>query len=262
MAGIAPGSYTISAALRDKQTLSALQLLDVGPDGADNVVLTLAEGSEVKGQLRFEGPPPPHVTELTVDLALKDQTPGMFFSTPSGHVNADLSFTLDHVNAEIYRVEISGLPDGYYLKSVRAGDDELKESRVDATKGAPGPLVITVSAKAGQIEGIVLNAKEQPSAGVAVVLVPEPKLRDRDPAFKQTTSDQYGRFLIKTIEPGDYKLFAWEDVEPGEYRDPEFLKPFEDRGREIHIREGSRESADLKLIPAAAPAPKPRKPSK
>jgi hypothetical protein len=97
---------------------------------------------------------------------------------------------------------------------------------------------------------------------MAVVLVPEPKLRDRDDAFKETTSDQYGRFLIKTIEPGNYKLFAWEDVEPGEYMDPEFLKQFDDRGREIHIREGSRESADLKLIPAAAPAPKPRKPGR
>ncbi len=38
--------------------------------------------------------------------------------------------------------------------------------------------------------------------------------------------------------------------------DPEFLKPVEERGHAIQIREGSRESAELKLIPLEQPAPK------
>jgi hypothetical protein len=55
---------------------------------------------------------------------------------------------------------------------------------------------------------------------------------------------------MKSIAPGGYKLFAWEDVESGEYQEPEFLKRFETLGHSVGIREGRRESAQLKLIPA------------
>ena len=136
------------------------------------------------------------------------------------------------------------------------GDDEVKDTGIDTTRSAGGPLIITVSARAGQIEGVVLDDKQQPTAGASVVLVPEPKLRDRAEAFKDVTTDQYGRFVLKNLEPGAYKLFAWEDVEPGEYMDPEFLKPVEEHGYAVRIHEGSRESAELKLIPVEQPAPK------
>ena len=80
--------------------------------------------------------------------------------------------------------------------------------------------------------------------------MPEPKLRDQDWAYKTTTSDQNGRFSLKNLDPGEYKLFAWEDVEYGEYMDPDFLKPVEDRGQDVSVHEGSRESVQLNLIPA------------
>ena len=140
------------------------------------------------------------------------------------------------------------------MKSLRIGHDEFRESGIDATRAAAGPLTITVSARAGQIEGVVLDAKRQPTAGAFVVLIPAIKLRDRLDAYREVASDQYGRYLLKTIEPGEYTLFAWEDLEPGEYMDAEFLKAVDRRGLAISIREGSRESAELKLIPAAAPA--------
>jgi hypothetical protein len=70
--------------------------------------------------------------------------------------------------------------------------------------------------------------------------------------YKTMTTDQYGRFTVKSIDPGEYKLFAWEDVEFGAYMDPEFVKPVESLGESVTIREKSRESLQLKLIPAEA----------
>ncbi|HUD98861.1 MAG TPA: hypothetical protein VMR62_04760 [Bryobacteraceae bacterium] len=55
---------------------------------------------------------------------------------------------------------------------------------------------------------------------------------------------------MQTVEPGDYRLFAWEK-EPDDYMDPEVLKPVQAFGYRVQIREGSRESVELKLIPAA-----------
>ncbi len=43
----------------------------------------------------------------------------------------------------------------------------------------------------------------------------------------------------------------------GAYQDPEFLKPHEDKGEAVAIRESSHETAQLKVIPAeSAPAAK------
>lgn len=260
MTGVRPGSYFINAMTRGgKETYSTRQSIDVGSTNLENLVLTLSPGPTLSGQLRFEGQPPPNLTELQVSLQTPNEGEMRFQGIPSGQVKEDAAFTLANVGIDVYKAEVSGLPDGYYLKSVRIGDDELKETGIDTSRGEVGPLTITVSSRAGQIEGTVLNAKQQPTAGVTVVLVPELKLRDRSEAFKDVTTDQYGRFLLKTVEPGQYKLFAFEDVESGEYTDPDFLKPVEDRGHAIVIREGSRESAELKLIPAAPPAPKPKK---
>ena len=83
-----------------------------------------------------------------------------------------------------------------------------------------------------------------------MVLVPESRRRGREPLYRNATTDQHGRFTVRNIEPGDYKLFAWEDVESGAWLDPDFLKPVESEGRSVAIKEGSRESAELKLIAA------------
>ena len=84
-------------------------------------------------------------------------------------------------------------------------------------------------------------------------MVPQEKERlDQMSYYKTVTTDQYGRFTLKSIDPGEYKVFAWEDVESGAYMDPDFVKPVENQGSSVTIRESSRESLQLKLIPAEA----------
>ena len=173
-------------------------------------------------------------------------------------MKADGSFTLSNVTPSRYQVHIFGIPEDYYIKSVRLGDKDVLESGLDFTAGATGTLEIVVSSNGGQIEGVVLNADEQTVSAARVVLVPDEPRRAQSRFYRDASTDQYGRFTIKGIAPGGYKLFAWEDVEDGAYESPDFLKPFEGLGEPKSIREGSRESAQLKLIPAqtakAAPA--------
>ena len=89
-----------------------------------------------------------------------------------------------------------------------------------------------------------------------VSLVPDVPLRERLMLFKTTATDTTGHFSISGIAPGEYKLFAWQQVEDGAYQDPEFLKPYENQGQAVTIREGSRETAQLKVILAADAPPK------
>jgi hypothetical protein len=82
-----------------------------------------------------------------------------------------------------------------------------------------------------------------------VTLVPESDRRKEERLYKSTTTDQNGQVSLRGIAPGDYKLFAWEAIEEGAYQDPEFLRPYEERGKPVHVDEGSRLNSQLELIP-------------
>jgi 5-hydroxyisourate hydrolase-like protein (transthyretin family) len=98
------------------------------------------------------------------------------------------------------------------------------------------------------VEATVLDDAGQPASGVRVVLVPEPRLRPHGRLFKAATADRDGRVSLTGIAPGDYKLFAFEDVEEEAYRDPEYLRAYEDRGEKISFSEGETKRALLKAI--------------
>jgi hypothetical protein len=188
-----------------------------------------------------------------LNLRTRDPNGMMLGPTPNGRVKEDGSFTLSNVSADHFNVSIYGIPDGFYVKSIRAGDDDVLANGLDLNRGAAGRIDIVLSPNAGVVEGAVQNEKQQPAAGATVVMIPQGKERlDQMSYYKTVTTDQYGRFTLKSIDPGEYKVFAWEDVESGAYMDPDFVKPVENQGSSVTIRESSRESLQLKLIPAEA----------
>jgi len=107
-----------------------------------------------------------------------------------------------------------------------------------------------LSGTGGQVEGVVLNADQQPATEASVVTVPDEPRRAQWQFYRDDHTDQYGRLAIKGLAPGRYMLFAWKDAE-GADQDPEFIRRFEPLGEAVAIRENSHENAQLKLIPAA-----------
>ena len=84
--------------------------------------------------------------------------------------------------------------------------------------------------------------------GIQAILIPD-RQRERRNLYKFATSDQNGHFTIATIAPGDYKLFAWEDIEPGEYNDPDFLRKYETLATPAQISESSTSIVEVKALP-------------
>ena len=251
---VLPGAYTLTAIVfSSNKVLSTRQEVNVGENNIDNLVLVPSPGSDISGHVVAEGTNAPSLD--SVNIALHAREPAMgFYTVPMGVVH-DGEFTLSNVAQDNYDLQVMGLPDGYWVKSVQMGDREVRDAGLDLTSGPAGSITITIGPNAGEIDGSVMNDRQQPAAGATVVLVPAPALRDRQDAYKNTTSDQSGHFSLKNLAPADYKLFAWEDVEYGAYMDPDFLRPLEDRGQSISIQESSRETAQLNLIPAdSAPA--------
>jgi hypothetical protein len=172
-----------------------------------------------------------------------------------GKTNADGSFEIYNAAPDRYNVFISGLPSGSYVKSIRSDQVDVLASGLDITSGAsPADVEVVISPKAAALTGAAQNPNTgNPMPGAMVVLVPQEKQRREQPNyFKFMVSDQNGAFSMTGLTPGDYKAYAWEDVEMGAYMDPEFMKPFEDKGEAVSLQEGEQKALTLKVIPADA----------
>jgi hypothetical protein len=122
---------------------------------------------------------------------------------------------------------------------------------LDLTSGA-ATLDVLIGLNPPQVTGSVVNeATEQPATAVTVVLIPREKERQNQGYFYQTTnSDQYGNFTFTRVTPGDYEVYAWEDVQYGQWFDPEWMKAYGGKGETITAQEGSPVNVKLTMIPA------------
>jgi hypothetical protein len=253
--GVTPGAYMLVTQWWEEGKGSTVrQPVDVGSSNIDNVRVLLMPGLELKGQIHVEGPPG-GVQFESLHVALEPQ--GFL---PMGQPNASVkeggSFTLENVPADTFRVNVNGLPENFYVKGIRMGDADALDAGLDLTRGGSGALDIMINPNGGQVDGTVQKESQQPGAGAMVLLAPDAH-RQQFNLFKTVAADQFGHFSIKGIAPGDYKLFAFEQMDWGAYQDPEFLKPYENKGESVAIREGSHETAQLKVIPSeTAPAAK------
>ena len=89
-----------------------------------------------------------------------------------------------------------------------------------------------------------------PIPEATVVLVPEPPFRNRLDLYDVKATDSAGRAHLTDIAPGDYRIFAWDDIPADAWQDPDFIRPYESRGMPVHVSEGSQENIELKVIPS------------
>jgi hypothetical protein len=254
LSGVAPGQYYLRASMAaDNKGYSARVPVDVGSANVDNVAIVIEPGPTLRGQVRLEGDSTQSLTDVRIRLLQREMGP-MMFNSAMGKVNDDGSFVMENVTPDAYNVSVIGLPDGYYVKRIQFGDTESAGSTLDVPAGGARPVTVTLSPNAAQITGAVQNAEtKQPAAGATVVLVPqEADRKDQNTYYKQTATDQFGNYSFKNVVPGQYRVFAWEDLEPGAYYDPEFMQPLEAKGEKVAAEEGGRHTVQVTLIPAAS----------
>jgi hypothetical protein len=243
--GLSPGSWRIGAVANDQRTYCSTETAAVlvGQAGADGVLLTLRPRVDLAGAAHMEGDP--GFRFEGVKLRLESLEDG---DSHSVEIKASGDFKMA-VEPRKWLLAVTGAPRNVFLKSARLNETDVLESGLDLTAGpASGRLEIVLSAAGAQIEGVVVNAAGQRAVGATVVLVPEPRLRVHSRLFQEATAGQEGRFSMSGIAPGEYKLFVWDDLDGEAYRDPDFLRGYEERGEKILLRENETNRALPKLI--------------
>jgi protocatechuate 3,4-dioxygenase beta subunit len=246
IAGVLPGAYLLTALWFDEgRDHTARVPIEVSNADVEGVAITIAPGADINGRIIWEGKPSLEQDELSVMAESLDMSFG--FGGGSRVTSAN-TFVLKGVGDGLYLARLWGEGKDCYIKDVQYAGSSALEDGFTVNRGTVGTLEITISSRGAHVQGAVTDADGLPAAGVRVVLVPDASHRTQYRLYKSQTTDQYGHYEMRGIAPGDYTLFSWEEAESGAWEDPEFLKPFEEKGEKITLQDNDQKTVNLTAI--------------
>jgi hypothetical protein len=246
---LAPGPYILSAESMnfvERRPWNGRRAIELRNAGLDDIQVQVFPGHDIAGRVQLTQNERMEFSELQVELlSHRDSNYRSAFTD----VNADGTFVLRDVPEGSYDVNVTGLVANFYLESVHVGGVDETESGVRVSgEGSIFPLLLEVSPTGAQVEGAVETNDGKTACQATVVLVPEPDRRNIRRFYYSTDINRSGRFAIRGVAPGNYRLFAWDDEDEAAYFDSEFLRPYEKSYDPIHIKQGDHRTALLKLI--------------
>ena len=250
-AGIMPGSYTLVAFELGRNTAPMFARIPVEVSGEDvtGLVAAMQPAAKVSGRIVFEGAPAPAVGRMEVHFTPMD-APGAFAGR--ARVNGvAFETTLDStLERGRYKVRVQPMPEGFYLKAVRSGEQNALEPGLAVAPSGMAPIEVVLAAGAATITGTVRDGADKPLPRAVVTLAPESG--SASDGYRYVVAGESGEFQIGGLRPGAYRIHAWEQLERGAHQDPEFMRPFGPAGMGLRLEVGARESVQLGAIPAAA----------
>jgi len=250
--GIPPGLYDMFVAIppngftvRSNGSLYGRTPVTVSKNDIENVRMVIPANVDVSGKLEVKGDPAGvRFSQLRIDFVVD------YAAAPLSTVaNATGEFMLVQASPYFYRLVVSGLPESVYVEDIFQKGRSIYDSGLDAAQDS-SDLRIVLNTNGGTIQGSVSESNgTKPSPDATVTLVPRLGKRENLGLYKKANTAQDGTFVIGGVLPGEYKLFAWEDIPDFAYENAEFLSNYESRGQTITVVSGGRLSVQLKPIP-------------
>lgn len=259
---VLPGSYVLSATSRvvDPNTHEATRTsggqipVVVGNSDVERLALVMSPGVDIVGQLIVDGVPiqrENHDGNPRPVLTLKNDLQGIPLAGTNlySEFTSDTQFVFNRVLHGDYHVEVTYVPPGAYIKSVRFGGADAFNGSIHIEPGTNGVFEIVLGTGSGAVDGNVVNARGDRAGNVTLALIPSAV--QRQDLYKNATTDETGHFHLQGVPPGDYSVFAWEDIENGLWRDPDFVRGAGSSGKPIHVGDGAQTTVEVTAVPFA-----------
>ena len=249
LGGVRAGSYFLIVSLDTNGAQLQTRLpVDVADSDINGLSVTLTSGIDVHGQVRASGG---KLTLAGLHFVLGPRHQQDYIPSQEAIIDPKGNLTFQHVGDGSYKLRVWGLPQDAYVKSVRLGGQEVRQSGFDVSEGqSPGAFEVMIDPNGGRVTGIATK-DGKPSSDATVVLLPEDPAATLDYSLTQdATTDQYGAFVIRGIRPGKYRVVAFEQIEEGSWNDPNVLSRIKDQGTEVEVSDGVERKVQLQVVPA------------
>ncbi|HET9132357.1 MAG TPA: carboxypeptidase regulatory-like domain-containing protein, partial [Terriglobia bacterium] len=208
LSSLSPGAYEFAVGLQGSEGFYFSHTTVPLDDSNVDANVTVRKGWQVTGRAEAQladGTMRP-VAGVNVMLG----TPGSA-DTSSGSSGDEGTFTLTGVSDGLRRVRVSGLASDAYVLAVQEADHDILSEGIRIVGDTSIHVVIGTSG--GTVKGITVNSVSKVVAGGIVALIPDEPNRTRGHLYRTATSDQNGEFVIQSIAPGAYHLYAWRELE-------------------------------------------------
>lgn len=208
LSGVPPGLYVLVANLsQDSREYWSEQRIEIADSNLTGLQLQLGGPLSLAGKVSTAGGTGIPFQGVSVRLLPEDGNS----PEADGEVTKDGRLSLTNLRRTSYRMQVAGLPDGWYLQSAVLGSQKVLDDGLKLTQDseAGDSLEITISSGACQVRGIVLDPEFHDLVPHALVkLFPEPVNPHRADLFRTVETDGSGRFVVKNMVPGKYRILA------------------------------------------------------
>ena len=256
--GVVPGSYILKgfgtpggqAGVAGGEMWGSVEVT-VTEAGNTPVSLPMRRGITVSGSMRVDGLPASFdATRARVSLmpvpSATDWEVASIRMTPT----VAGQFTTRNVVPGMYRVSVTGLPDGWMLVSAMFGSREAADRHLlidggeDIVNGR-----LTFTDKTATVSGAVANALGAAVTDHTVVLFPTDSTLwlPQSRRIRTAPPSPDGRYTFPGLPAGDYHLALVLDPDPGRLADPEWLKALVSGSVSVKLNEGETRGQDLRV---------------
>jgi hypothetical protein len=231
--------------------------VDVHSD-IDGLEVALRRGATARGVVQLDegtGLPP---TTPRILLALKPALDGP--GSRMMHANTGAFFT-GELKPGRYFFDVTGIPQGFWLKSVTVAGRDVTTTGLDLTAGSVDDVRVTLTNQVGRLTGRVRDAGGQPYGQASVIVFPEDEAQWRDGGTRPRTihvrpATLLGRFEVGNLVAGDYLVAAIpsDALQNPNTHGPTLLLRVATLATRVRIEPRAELELDLNLVSPAPPA--------
>jgi hypothetical protein len=168
------------------------------------------------------------------------------------------AFTANLLPGGKYKLIASGLPPNTYIADIRQSGKSVFDDGFYPESDGENALEVILDTHGAALKGSAETADRKPARLGVVALVPAVRRQNmalyksaiiRADSELKAEPKSDGQFSISGIAPGDYKIFAWEHVPPEAWKNADFMKQYETRGKAITIGPNGASGVRVTVIP-------------
>jgi hypothetical protein len=260
-----PGSYDLFARI-PTPNLGTMPVafgrvtLDARDDNVKDLVIRVDPSVSLSGVVTVNGAAPGQnnikISMQSDDSGAKLPAYGINVRARTVPVDPSGTYTMPGIFVGHWQVYVEGLSPEMYIADVRQGASSVFDTGVTITGEQPSPLQVLIRTDSGTVEGTVTDNARRPVPGASIVLVPPDARRQNRLLYRTATAGADGRFSIRGVAPGNYRIFSWPGGDAGLFSAPidggyynsRFLSRYENASKSINVTQ-SVTNQDLTVIP-------------